>query len=184
MPMNTKRQHSPAVRSAFTLIEILVVMVIIAVLMCLLFPAIAAVRNAMNKSHTAARAQVMVNAIKLYRTQYSTWPGQMQGDVDKVYDDSTATRKHAILIDALTNNPRRIFFSDLVENLTSNTLLDAWNRPYVIAIDESGDGVVSNMSSTIGTVTFGPVRVPDQVAIMSWGRNPTNASNRLYSWIR
>jgi prepilin-type N-terminal cleavage/methylation domain-containing protein len=165
----------------FTLIELLIVVMVIMILTGLLLPAISAIRRAAERAKTAARAQVMVNAIKVYRTSYPTYPGQIQGAVDCTYDDSVG-QKHSVIIDALTNNPRRIIFNEVVENLTTNSYLDSWNRPYVIAIDEDGDGIV-NMSSTLYVPNFS-TSIQETVAIMSWGPDPSNSTGRLYSWIR
>ena len=170
--------------TGFTLLELLVVIVIIAILACLLFPGIAAVRRAADRSQAASRAQVMVNALKVYRSHHTDWPGQVQGSIDWVYDDSDSSHSHSLLINALTNNSRQIYFSELVENLTSNRFLDSWGRPFIIAIDENNDGAISNISVTLGGTTYSTNLVKDQVAIISWGLDPSNTTRRLCSWLR
>ncbi|MEI6972300.1 MAG: type II secretion system protein [bacterium] len=168
--------------SGFTMIELLAVLLIIAVLACLAFPGIYAMMRASARNHTATRAQVLVNAIKAYRADYPVWPGQTQGDTDRTYDNSS-DRQHSIVLDALTNNPRRKVYSEVAENITTNCYLDAWQRPYAIAIDENGDGVV-NISATNNGATFSATNIGETVVIMSWGSDPSNSATRLYSWIR
>ncbi|MEI6217336.1 MAG: type II secretion system protein [bacterium] len=174
--MNYKRHEG------FTLLELLTVVMVIMILTGLLLPAISAIRRAADRAKAAARAQVMVNAIKLYRTSYPTYPAQIQGATNWTYDDGSAGHKHSAIIDALTNNPRRIVFNEVIENLTTNSYLDSWNRPYVIAIDEDGDGTL-NISSTLYVPNF-TTNIQETVAIMSWGPDPSNSTGRLYSWIR
>lgn len=166
--------------------ELLVVLLIIALLSCLIFPAINAMRRAANRSLTATRAQVMVSAIKAYKADYPSFPGQTQGATDWTYDNSVANRRHSIILNALTNNPRKKSYSELGENLTTNCYLDAWDRPYVIAIDESNDGILNiNNGALAGTtLAFTSNNIQETVAIMSWGSDPSNSATWLYSWIR
>jgi len=167
-------------RNAFTLLELLTVVTIIAVMMCLLLPAIAAVRRYADKNKAAGDAVHMVNAIKQYRSAYPTFPGQTQGDADRMYDNVALL--HSVLIDALTNNPRKLYFSEVIESISNGVYADPWGRPFVIAVDESGDGAVG-FTATCGTISFS-TSVLDRVAVFSWGRNPSNTSDRIVSWIR
>lgn len=167
----------------FTLIEMLVALLIIGLLACLLFPAISAMQRAAARNLTATRAQVLVNAIKAYKGDYPTWPGQTQGATDWTYDNSVANRNHSIILGALTNNARRKVYSEVAENTATNCYLDAWNRPYVIAIDENNDGSL-NISGTYAGLTFTTSNLQETVALMSWGANPSNSTGWLYSWIR
>ena len=68
--------------------------------------------------------------------------------------------------------------------MTGNSMLDPWFRPYVIVIDEDNNGGISNVSSSVGGITFSGEVIRDTVGVMSWGRNPTNTSGWLRSWVR
>lgn len=166
----------------FTLLEMLVVLLIIAILACLVFPAINAMQRAAARNNTATRAQVLVNAIKEYKNDYKDFPGQTQGAGDRTYDE--VTYRHAVILNAMTNNPRRRVYSEYAENLTTNCFLDAWNRPFVIAIDENNDGMASFNGSLAGTGLTFTNSVRETVAIMSWGWDPSNSATWLYSWVK
>ena len=165
----------------FTLLELLVVLVVIAILATMSFAGIRALHRMAQRTSTAGRAQVLVNAIKAYKTDYPNYPGQVQGASDRTYDDTTY--KHAVFLTALTNNPRRKVYSEVAENITTNSYLDYWGRPYVIAIDENGDGVV-DINATFGSLSFTSNGIRETVAVMSWGFFPSNSAERLCSWIR
>lgn len=70
----TTRVSPPSRTSAFTLVELLTVIAIIAILMGLLFPAIGAVKE--NGRRAEARNNVMqiVTAVKAYNTEYGKYP--------------------------------------------------------------------------------------------------------------
>ncbi len=70
---------------AFTLIELLTVIAIIAVLMGLLFPAIAAAKEQARKADAKAALKDIINACQHYRTDYGKFPpvaGALVGTVD------------------------------------------------------------------------------------------------------
>jgi prepilin-type N-terminal cleavage/methylation domain-containing protein len=60
--------------SAFTLIELLTVIAIIAILMALLFPAIGSVRENAKKVQAKTDLQQIVTAVKAYNTEYGKYP--------------------------------------------------------------------------------------------------------------
>jgi prepilin-type N-terminal cleavage/methylation domain-containing protein len=139
--------HDRASRLAFTLIELLTVITIIAILMGLLFPAIQVVKDQANKA--AARAAVMQiqSAVKNYYTEYGKYPvadystSTPPTDI-RLGDKSTANAQddNAELFNILrakntgkntdnTYNPRRISFYEGAPvkdpNAPKNGFLDA-----------------------------------------------------------
>jgi hypothetical protein len=125
--------------------------------------------------------------MKTYRQEYQKWPGQTQGVADLTYDNKATGRPHAVFITALTNNPRRLYFSDVIENLGTNAVyLDPWGRPYVVTVDENEDGLVDMSVTYTGTVSFVATNIRQRVAVMSWGFHAanTNRRERICSWIQ
>lgn len=155
-------------RRAFTLVEILVVLVIIAILLGLLFPALSAVMNSARKAEAASQATLLVNAIKAYNAEYGVYPlftesdGSKQG-FDTLYGDPGGLYSSPDLINILTasdqgvnsghqHNRKRIVFIEVPEAKdpnnprsgvdSNNRLLDPWGNEYLIAIDGDYDGQV------------------------------------------
>lgn len=165
--------------SAFTLIEVLSVVGIILLLAGLLFPAAQLVRESARRRQAQQQAQSLVQAIKQYRSTYGQWPGQTQDVIENTYTNCPAS-----MIDALTNNPRNIVFLRDMENvLVGTAFMDPWNRAYIIAMDENGDGVITNLSCAAFTPAI-VTNVSDRVAVASWGPDPANTTKRVYSWAR
>jgi len=167
-----------ASRHAFTLLEALAVIAIIALMASLLIPVAHLLRESAQRRLAQQRAQGIVQAIKQYRSVYGEWPGQIQGATDTTYTNCTD------MIARLTHNPRNVvFLQDTESAVTDTAFLDPWNRPYLVALDENGDGVITNMSCD----AFDPhitTNVNDSVAVASWGPDPANVEKRVYSWSR
>ena len=174
--------------SAFTLIEVLAAIAIIGTLLCLLLPAINAIRRSADRAHAHSDVLALVAGIKNYRDTYSKWPNQ-SGTNETTYEGLRQTN----ILNALTNVSDRIvggrgnrqrrkegFIKVPPSSLTNNCFMDPWRRPYVIAMDENGDDFVAmNATSFVPNVTC---TVKVRVAVFSWGRDPSNANDRVYSW--
>ncbi len=130
---NSPRSAVPS-RSGFTLIELLTVIAIIAILMGLLFPALAGVKENARKVQARNEVAQIVAAVKQYYTEYGKYPPMADpsatttstGDdvKDQFVGDLTQTKtkvENSMLfntlrsIDAIPNekfiyNPRRIVF--------------------------------------------------------------------------
>jgi len=129
-------KNSTAIHSqykAFTLMELLVVITIIAVLMGLLFPVIAAVRNSANKAQASNDVVNIVTAVKAYYTDYGKYPlldpqtyGAQVSAADTVYGDPNGLYPNYELFNVLRcpagwtdnqnasgpQNPRQIVYLD------------------------------------------------------------------------
>ena len=69
-----KSSHAPVSNRGFTLIELLTVIAIIAILMALLFPAVAAVKEAAKKAQAKNDCAGIVAAVKWYQSEYGKYP--------------------------------------------------------------------------------------------------------------
>jgi len=160
-------------RDAFTLIEALAVIAIIALLVGLLFPAVHLIRESAQRRLAQQRAQAIIQAIKQYRAAYGMWPGQTNG-ADITF------RQSAPVLAALTNNPRgMVLFQDNELPVANDGFLDPWNRLYVIAVDWNGDGRTDMTNDAPWIVT----NVNDTVAVLSWGPETNDVEKRVYSWV-
>ena len=161
--------------AAFTLIELLTVVAILALLVGLLFPAANLVRQSAKRRQAQQQAQALVQAVKEYRLAYGKWPGQSQDATDFVGTVCTA------LLGELTNNPRNTpFLGSLDGMVTNNSFLDPWGRAYIVALDENGDGSITNIGDAFAPALATNVR--DSAAVASWGPDTHNAEKRVYSW--
>ena len=143
--MNTMPLRRSRPLRAFTLIELLVVMAIILILMSLLFPATAMVREQMRKAQARNDLANIVVAVNHFKAEYGKYPSVSAaapgGDVLVGDADAKATIDNSALMDTLraidrglnehhVQNPRRIVFlegrtaSDAAEPPMSMTHVD------------------------------------------------------------
>jgi len=144
-PMKTRLQ-------AFTLIELMVVMALIAILMGLIMSGLSRAKLKANTSRVEVDMKAMEQAIRNYRLEYSQWPGGPKG----LPDNQTWTANNQDLVKYLVssnpvppyenfNSHRRVFWEKEGANLL---FCDSWGSPYSVTID------VSN--SLIRIISAGP----------------------------
>ncbi len=122
--MHTPLRHTPLPR-AFTLMELLVVISIIAILMGLLFPAVNSIREQMRRAQARNDVGNIVAAVKQFQTDYGKYPrvaaAPAAGDVLVGDEDAKATIDNSALMDTLRAidrglnerhllNPKRVVF--------------------------------------------------------------------------
>jgi prepilin-type N-terminal cleavage/methylation domain-containing protein len=194
-------------RKAFTLVELLIVISIIAVLAGLLFPAIGKVRDKAKRVQAKAQANSLVLAIKSYESTYGLLPPVTGVAVDAVWynwTDATQTDNYDALLEALTcvdgpdansaivpgKNPRAIRFLDASSEYTKADpdnggkpfgYRDPWGNRFGIAIDLDYDNkvMIDGVNDVQGTVF-----------VWSFGPNKTNdwginikPADDIASWI-
>ncbi len=154
---------------AFTLVELLTVIAIIAVLMGLLFPAVSSVREAARKTQAKNDAAQIVTAVKAYYTEYGKYPvaiGAAGAAADTTFGSGGTSNKD--LFDVLRAippvppapllNPRQIVFLEppvakpnsrrggiIPDGETgAGEFYDPWGLPFLIRIDTNYDNSVEN----------------------------------------
>lgn len=152
-------------RTAFTLIEIMIVVGIIAVLVGLLFPVIVRMMRDVKPKQADAEMRTIHLAIKAYRQEYGKWPAQIQAIEDTTY----VTNNHLVIQTLLGSNvmvggrgmnpKEKVFLSLQVSTNNPDYIgnyLDPWGIPYVICMDENADNILtiacSNKHYDVGDV--------------------------------
>jgi len=139
--------------AAFTLLEMMLVIGIIAILAGMLFPVIIGVRAKAREKQAAAETRTILMAIKAYRQEYGKWPAQTHATQDVTY----VTNNYLVIQPLLGSNlffagrylnPKNKIFLNLQVNTNNNpddagNYLDPWSIPYVICIDQNGDNSLS-----------------------------------------
>ena len=135
------KNYKPSVffrNSAFTLVELLLVMAVIAVLVGMLFTVVIGARGKARTKQALTEAHNIVLAVKNYRMEFDQFPDQSQGAGDKTY----FTNNHLIIQPLIGQNARGKVFLALqgtnqTDSLTNYT--DPWGVPYVICLNENDD---------------------------------------------
>jgi len=146
----------PRKSSAFTLIELLIVIAIIGILMSLLFPAVGSAIDAARKAQAKNDAVQIATAVIAYETEYGKLP-----------ENTTTVNKTLVetLAGISTNeNPRKIVFLEVQAaksgkgGTNDSGFVDPWaikdkqpTRVYKIAIDNEGGADSYDNSITAGT---------------------------------
>lgn len=161
--MTSPQLRQPA--SAFTLIELLTVIAIIAVLMGLLFPALGAVKEQARKTQAKNDLTQIVTAVNAFYTEYGRYPADANtgADADDYFagDDSNNNVLFDVLRvpsqtngNALKYNPRLVpFLSVPVVKDTSapksgiggnGRYYDPWGAPYRVRMDTNYNNNLQN----------------------------------------
>lgn len=176
---------------AFTLIEILVVIAIIAILMGLLIPAVSSVINNAAKAKAKSQAVMLANAISAYRTEYGRLPvvaaGGDEANEGWFQGPQTGGQYNKEVVKVLMGedykglNPRKqVFFEpdpakgdDVPKGgvAEDGMLYDPWGTPYGIKMDTSynqmveyyGQGSQENIPSAAIVVSFGKNKIQQDI---------------------
>jgi prepilin-type N-terminal cleavage/methylation domain-containing protein len=125
--MKFPRFSPPKASSAFTLIELLIVIAIIAILIGLLFPAFAAVKESARKTQAKNDEVQIVSSVKNYMAEYGKYPVDSAGtSQDSFYGANVPTRISSAavstndkLFDVLRNNTASVSTASSGGNLVT-----------------------------------------------------------------
>ncbi len=180
----------PQKRSAFTLIELLTVIAIIAILMGLLFPAMNSVKEAARKTQAKNDETQIVTAIKAYYTEYGKYP--TNDTTDTVYSTNNNT-----VIDVLRNmtngvtgntlNPRQILFLEApaVKDPTTpkggvtsaGVYYDPWGYTYSLEMDADYNNQITNPYGS--SANAGPSPLNTGIIVWSYGKDGKQDTNLI-----
>jgi prepilin-type N-terminal cleavage/methylation domain-containing protein len=164
--MNMKRNRPS--RSGFTLVELLVVILVIAVLAGLLFAAVSGAIKTAKRHEAQTTITALAAAFRAYHTEYGSWP-PFTGNPNLV-DGNTITvlTGGVVTVGTVIANPKRIVFMEISsKKLESGTgrLLTPWATSsgvsgstgrdaqkyycYVFDVNEQGSVSAGNPASTL-----------------------------------
>lgn len=183
--------HTPSRRKAFTLIELMLVIAIIATLIGLLLPALKGSRDQAKRAKTKTLMNGLNLALKAYYNEYGFWPntsGILTADATLTTEQNMnlyymLNGSNVWLDGVIGGNPRRIPFLDVkisdlgrvdsatylkstsVSGTSSNNIVNPFGNALIVVIDYDGDSVVTPYASN-KYPSGGPVKAP--VAIYSY----------------
>jgi len=170
MKRPTFRNTGPT--SAFTLVELLVVVSIIGLLVGLLAAGIPRAMDAGMKAKAKGEATAIVAAVKAYKQEYGRFPGDVTQSNVTFSSNSTATVQNLIKVlngDSTTSldnsqaaNPKGVRFLEGSKGGTSG-LPDPWGNQYIVIVDtgETGGitytnaGTAVNLRVSVLAVSYG-----------------------------
>lgn len=141
----------PRMRSAFTLIELLIVIAVIAVLAGLSFPAMRGALNSGKKAQARNDVQQMAAAIRAFELEYGRQPSTTTGEDQWVGGNNENLVKVLLGIDQ-NLNPRgiRFFEPKMVSdtkggvNQSNFRFYDPWGSPYYIKLNTDYDNKINH----------------------------------------
>ncbi|MDD5708123.1 MAG: type II secretion system protein [Kiritimatiellae bacterium] len=179
---------------AFTLIELLAVVMLLTVLMLTAFPAFRGLQRAANRHRAVAEADALAQAALAYRRAYGQWPLEDRANssgADSVLIAGRGVAEHLSLADVTAvlrgalpdQNPHRTLFLELPDDRldSDGTPLDPWRQPYVLLMAR-GDRPTRAEG---GIRTDRPIYVdsPEDAVAFSWGDPASARTNRtIGSW--
>jgi prepilin-type N-terminal cleavage/methylation domain-containing protein len=192
---------NPEGRRAFTIVELLVVILIIGILVAFLFPAFQGVLERAKKVQAKNDLTQIVTAVNAFYTEYGRYPIDPAAPIaDASYGATGATYTNDKLFDVLRNittdsltttlNPRQIVFisppnvtngatprSGIGTTTSIGQYFDPWGTAYNVAIDGNYNNIVKAPAYTDLTPTYatdptsGDVGVRTGVIAWSLGKN-------------
>ena len=183
--------------SAFTLIELLIVIVIIAILASVAFPVTALVMEQARKAEAKNEVTNLVNAIKMYDLEYGKLPFQAgeggESDLEMdTFQDNIISVLAGENVDGLNPREKPFYEGKTAKNSDSQKpagglfgsdeqlqLADPWGNEYYITIDSNYDNIIQDLPGSEGE------DVRQKVAV--WTKGKIDASGEeepIKKWIR
>ena len=153
-------------KRAFTLVELLVVIGIIALLAAILLPAVRAAFLKADKNKAEIETKALKNAVQAFLNDYGKMPvksgsGGYQGKPDRSFD----TTESMEIVAALTANnddinPRKVTYLEAQTNSVDGTYQDPWGVQYRLVLDTDYSGKTKYDDGTGGGIRdYGTVAI-------------------------
>jgi prepilin-type N-terminal cleavage/methylation domain-containing protein len=193
----------PRSQRAFTLIELLTVIAIIAVLMGLLFPAVTGAQQAAKKAQAKNDLVNITNAIKMFYTEYGRYPEVGAAGIDTLITSASGNAELMNILRGIPSNnpknPRGIVFLDApIAKRVGNrdlggvvdrpgghdigTFVDPWGHPYQIAYDNNYDNNITNRYNDAGASTLRSGAIAWSIGKDGNKQDNVKASDDVISW--
>ena len=174
--------HVKTSTSAFTLVELLVVIMIIAVLIGLAFPAFQGVQNSAKRTQAKNDLVQIVTAVNAFYTEYGKYPlATHSGDKTIPGDEPQVDLMNALRATGGALNPRQIVFINPPDakdqtnpkgglgttGASAGQYFDPWGTPYRVRIDGDYNNEVANPYSS----NAGSAQLRNGVIAWSFGKS-------------
>ncbi|MEM9480254.1 MAG: prepilin-type N-terminal cleavage/methylation domain-containing protein [Verrucomicrobiota bacterium] len=183
--MNLRNEEPRTGGAAFTLLELLIVMTVIAILAAISYTAMSSAINSTNRVIAKSDTASLTNAITAYKLEYHVMPLENAGRGESVQTESDAEIMRILVGADPDLNPRghRFMNVKLAKNDRkgldqSGNYLDPWGERYGVGIDSNANGVVRNPASESGTLR-------EEAIAWSYGK-PARNGQRAHSdkWVK
>lgn len=184
--MKTTHARHKAPKNAFTLIELLIVISIIAVLAAVSFPVMGAVMNQAKRVTALNECQNIANAVKAYQSEYNRMPLRSEGggSDSQIFQSDASFMKILTGEDEEMNKRKHRFYEGKQSKGSINgmdkqgNLWDPWGEHYQIEVDANYDGYVTGPPGADG-----PLR--QDTAVWSYGKPKRNGQRAEYKkWVK
>ncbi len=175
---------SPA--RAFTLLELLIVISIIAILAGVAFPMMQGATNQAKRVHAAKECQNLVQAIGLYKNEYNVMPLRSAGtgSESQIFQSDASFMNILLGEDEELNRREKSFFqtNEAKKNRKGldkqGNLWDPWGEYYQIEIDADYNGIVTGPPGAEGEIRA-------DAAVWSYGKPKRNGQRAEYKdWVK
>lgn len=185
-------------RRAFSLLELLVVITIIAILATLMFPAAGMIKHKADQAHAKNTALNLKTAITAYQADYRRYPVAKDASEPKVLLSGHELMDVLLASETASEpeglNPRGIpFFTDKdakpmgggkyrrglrVESDGAGELWDPWGNHYHVLLDLDGNGRIAtpNWDGSASPLIY------DSVLVWSPGKDPDAPEDNVKTW--
>ena len=162
-----------SMKRAFTLIEVLVVLVILMLLLTLGSKIVGYARAASKKAKAHVEMSAIEIAVKSYFSTYGRLPvesGQHGMPDVEPSDDFSRTVFRILFGESLSDNPREIVFLEASSGSSEDGLLcDPWGEPYLLVLDTAYDGSIEYegelVARRVGVVAVGLYKQNEEISV-------------------